>query len=115
MIDKHGAEVVAEKILRCLKWHYGAEPDTKDDAAKQLIAELIWDNSTPLTPAECAEIERLRAALNEIISIKDDTLGSRRDFSRLSGQEHFDRGARMAFYRCATIAQKALSPAPGGD
>lgn len=47
-IDKAGAAIVAEKVLRCLKWHYGAEADTRDDAARQLIAELIWDNETLL-------------------------------------------------------------------
>jgi hypothetical protein len=47
-INKDGANVVAGKIMKCLKWHYGAEASDKDDAAKQLIAELIWDNSTLL-------------------------------------------------------------------
>lgn len=52
-IDKAGAAVVAEKILKCLKWHYGAEAnDPLDTAAKQLIAELIWHNSTLLIQAK---------------------------------------------------------------
>lgn len=56
-----------------------------------------------------AENERLRSALNQIVSIKDDTLGPRGpDAEPSEGREHFDRGCRMAFYRCASIATSAL-------
>jgi hypothetical protein len=49
-----------------------------------------------------------RSALEEIIRIKDDTLGPRGGLTPLEGQKHFDRGCRMAFYRCADIAKRGL-------
>jgi hypothetical protein len=56
----------------------------------------------------------MEAALRDIISWKEDVLGDR---SKPRGPydcapeitEAFDRGARMAFYRCALRASEALS------
>lgn len=64
---------------------------------KKMVAELDADN------------DRLRTALREIVSIRDDTLGPRGPgLEPAEGREHFDRGCRMAFYRCAGIAETAL-------
>lgn len=53
----------------------------------------------------------LETALKKIISIKGDRLGPR-DGSEGEMTDTFDRVARMAFYRCAAIAEKALSQSP---
>lgn len=63
---------------------------------------------------EIAYVRGLEAALKEIISIKADMFGPRAQISAAPrtpprGQEDFDRGCRIAFYRCAEIAQKALA------
>jgi hypothetical protein len=60
-----------------------------------------------------AQNERLRAALAEIKGWKHDTLGPRpQEPDECNGPQvqtaAFDRGARMAFYRCADRAQRAL-------
>lgn len=55
--------------------------------------------------------ETVREALEEIVSWKHDTLGPRpapADYDQ-KATENFDRGARMAFYRCADRAARALA------
>lgn len=55
--------------------------------------------------------ETVREALEEIVSWKHDTLGPRpapADYDQ-KATENFDRGARMAFYRCADRAARALT------
>lgn len=59
------------------------------------------------------ENERLRAALTEIDGWRDDTLGKRpKDPDLYNGPQvetaAFDRGSRMAFYRCSDRARAAL-------
>lgn len=55
------------------------------------------------------ERDRLRATLMMIAGWKHDTLGTRTGVEGKS-TEDFDRGTRMAFYRCADAASKALNP-----
>lgn len=76
-------------------------------------ATRLWNRR----PAQCALHE---TALRDIVSWKEDTLGPR---SRKRGPydyaphitEAFDRGARMAFYRCAARAAEALSAVTSTD
>lgn len=66
-------------------WHIGQAPTGTDDARK---------------------------ALEEIVSWKHDTLGKRESDDTPPLTADFDRGARMAFYRCADRAAKALATSP---
>ena len=56
---------------------------------------------------------RMRVALKEIAGWRDDTLGARsKEKTKYDCPQAeidaFDRGCRMAFYRCAERAQSAL-------
>lgn len=63
-----------------------------------------------------AEIGRLRAALRDIVGWKNDTLGQRpREPGHWAPEaelDAFDRGTRMAFFRCASHAETALALSP---
>lgn len=54
-----------------------------------------------------ARANKAEAALRQIMAIKDDILG-KREGDESEGTKDFDRGCRMAFYRCAEIARNAL-------
>ena|SRR5271166_1876719 len=60
-----------------------------------------------------AAAPKMLVAMKEIDRIKDDTLGPRGGIQPLKSQEDFDRGCRMAFYRCAEIARAAIAKAEG--
>jgi hypothetical protein len=70
------------------------------------------------SPSPVATREELEA-LRDIVSWKDDTLGPRphasSDYYNEEVSNAFDRGVRMAFYRCADRAERALAthPEPG--
>lgn len=63
-----------------------------------------------------ADRDRMREALEEIKSWKNDKLGSRSpDIERGAVNEAFDRGCGMAFFRCAARANAALNSSKPGE
>lgn len=81
------------------------------DVATLYIKELLQIADALSTPPPASGVtDTMEAALKKIISIKDDTLGSR-DGAENEKTRDFDRGTRMAFYRCAIIAGEALEAA----
>lgn len=87
----------------------GASLEDAEPSAREL-----WNTRADSHAALTAKVAELEAALQEISSWKDDTLGARPKKPHPYNcvpeiTEAFDRGARMAFYRCAERARGAMS------
>jgi hypothetical protein len=95
------------------QWHICAvQFHHKDEAEAVKLRDrvLTFLCASPPVPPQ----DSLRAALNDIVSWREDTLGKRPKEPHPFNQsaeltEAFDRGARMAFYRCADRAKAALA------
>lgn len=94
-------------------WKTGAPDWSPAPDLLGLITQI--DTMTAGLEPPRATIERLeeaRSTLEKIVAIKEDTLRERH--GALTGhalelREAFDRGYRMAYYRCAQIASNALA------
>ncbi len=109
-----------------LSWEKAPMLEQAAAEIERLQAEVVqWKREAGKYSAGCelcapreAEIERLVAALKEIDGWRNDTLGVRpkppSEFDCPQGiTDAFDRGARMAFYRCSDRARQALEQRAG--